>query len=139
MSMYNSKEYEWADLTVVVAGRRVTGIRAIQYKVSQEKELLYASGNKPHGIQHGNISYEGSLTMLQSEAVALERAAGGNLLNARMDIIVRYGNPSTGEPSKTHLLRGVEFTENNRDIKQGDKMMEISLPFIMIDVIPDYE
>ena len=136
--IFNSKEYEWADLSVVIAGRNVSGIRSVRYKVSQEKELLYAKGNKPHGLQRGNISYEGSVGLLQSEVLALQEAAGGNLLDARMDIIVTYGNPSKGEPSRTDLLRGVEFTELSSELKQGDKQMEIELPFLMIDVVSDY-
>ena len=136
--IFNSKEYEWADLSVVIAGRNVSGIRSVRYKASQEKELLYAKGNKPHGIQRGNISYEGSVGLLQSEVLALQEAAGGNLLDARMDIIVTYGNPSKGEPSRTDLPRGGECTELSAELKQGDKQMEIELPFLMIDVVSDY-
>ena len=47
--MVNTKEYGWSDVTVVVAGRPVTGIRGVKYGSKQEKELLYAKGNKPHG------------------------------------------------------------------------------------------
>jgi hypothetical protein len=136
--MFDSREYEWADVSVVIAGRNVTGIRSVQYKESQEKELLYAKGNRPHAMQHGNVSYEGSVGLLQSEVTAIEKAVGGSILRARMDIIVSYGNPSKGEPSKTDLLRGVEFTELSKQIKQGDKMMEIEIPFLMIDLVPNY-
>ncbi|MGP1610247.1 MAG: hypothetical protein ACTTGW_01275 [Candidatus Cryptobacteroides sp.] len=136
--MFDSREYEWADVSVVIAGRNVTGIRSVQYKESQEKELLYAKGNRPHGMQHGNVSYEGSVSLLQSEVTAIEKAVGGSILRARMDIIVSYGNPSKGEQSKTDLLRGVEFTELSKQIKQGDKMMEIEIPFLMIDLVPNY-
>lgn len=43
----NTREYEWSDVNVVVAGRVVTGLRGIKYGCKQEKELLYAKGNKP--------------------------------------------------------------------------------------------
>ena len=89
-------------------------------------------------MQHGNVSYEGSVSLLQSEVTAIEKAVGGSILRARMDIIVSYGNPSKGEQSKTDLLRGVEFTELSKQIKQGDKMMEIEIPFLMIDLVPNY-
>lgn len=36
--MFNSREYEWSDITVVVAGRPVTGFRAVDYSSKQEKE-----------------------------------------------------------------------------------------------------
>ena len=98
--MINTKEYEWSDVTVVVAGRPVTGLRGVKYGSKQEKELLYAKGNKPHGIQHGNVDYSGELTLLQSEYQALKSAANGNILNMSFDIVVAYGNPENGDPIK---------------------------------------
>ena len=124
--MVNTKEYGWSDVTVVVAGRPVTGLRGVKYGSKQEKELLYAKGNKPHGIQHGNIDYSGELTLLQS-------AANGNILNMSFDIVVAYGNPENGDPITTDILKGVELTEDQTEWKQGDKFQEKSLPFIYID------
>ena len=70
--MNNTREYEWSDVNVIVAGRPVTGIRGVKYSSKQEKELLHAKGNKPIGIQHGNKTYEGELTLLQSEYEAMK-------------------------------------------------------------------
>ena len=77
--MFNTREYEWADINVVMAGRNVTGFRAVSYTSKQEKEALYAKGNKPHSIQRGNKSYEGSISLVQSEYEALKQAAGTTL------------------------------------------------------------
>jgi len=137
--MFNSKEYEWADVTVVMAGRDVTGIRGVSYTSAQEKEALYAKGNKPHGIQRGNKSYEGSIRLLQSEYEALNAAAGGDALDVNFNIIVSYGNPSKGDVIHTDLLAGVEITSKPKSLNQNDKFMEIELPLIMLDVIEDYE
>ena len=137
--MFNSKEYEWADVTVVMAGRDVTGIRGESYTSAQEKEALYAKGNKPHGIQRGNKSYEGSIRLLQSEYEALNAAAGGDALDVNFNIIVSYGNPSKGDVIHTDLLAGVEITSKPKSLNQNDKFMEIELPLIMLDVIEDYE
>ena len=52
--MFNSREYEWSDITVVMGGRNITGLRGIKYNTKREKELLHAKGNKPHSIQRGN-------------------------------------------------------------------------------------
>ncbi len=131
--MFNTREYEWADVGVVVAGRVVTGLRGIKYNTKQEKELLYAKGNKPHGIQHGNKDYSGELTMLQSEYEALRAAAGGDLLDAQFDVAVSYGNPTKGDVIVTDILVGCEFTEDNTEWKQGDKFQEKNLPFIFMD------
>lgn len=131
--MFNSREYEWADITVVVAGRPVTGFRAVDYSSKQEKEALYAKGNKPHGIQRGNKSYEGSITLLQSEYEALRQACGGDVLDASFDLVVAYGNASKGDAIVTDILVGAEVTEDNTEWKQGDKFQEKKLPFIFLD------
>lgn len=131
--MFNSREYEWSDVNVVAAGRPVTGIRGVKYSSKQEKEALHAKGNKPHSIQRGNKTYDGELTVTQSEYEALRAAGGGDILDISIDIVVAYGNPSKGDVITTDLLMGVEFTEDNTEWKQGDKYQEKSLPFIFLD------
>lgn len=131
--MVNTREYEWSDVNVVLAGRIVTGLRGIKYGAKQEKELLHAKGNKPHSIQRGNKTYDGEITLLQSEYEALRKASGGDILDASMDIVAAYGNPTAGDVITTDLLTGVEFTEDTTEWKQGDKFQEKTLPFIYLD------
>lgn len=131
--MVNTREYEWSDVTVVLAGRLVTGLRGVKYSAKQEKELLHAKGNKPHSIQRGNKTYDGEITLLQSEYEALSQAGGGDILDASVDIVAAYGNPSAGDVVTTDMLIGVEFTEDNTEWKQGDKFQEKTLPFIFLD------
>lgn len=131
--MTNTREYEWADVSVVLAGRPITGLRGVKYGVKQEKELLHAKGNKPHSIQRGNVTYDGEITLLQSEYEALKQACGGNILNASFDIVSSYGNPTKGDVVTTDILIGCEFTEDNTEWKQGDKFQEKTLPFLFTD------
>ena len=132
--MVNTREYEWSDVTVVMAGRPVTGLRGVKYSAKQEKELLHAKGNKPHSIQRGNKTYDGEITLLQSEYEALKQASGGDILDASLDIVAAYGNPTAGDVITTDVLVGVEFTEDNTEWKQGDKFQEKTLPFLFIDM-----
>lgn len=138
--MVNTREYEWSDVNVVMAGRPVTGLRGVKYSAKQEKELLHAKGNKPHSVQRGNKTYDGEITLLQSEYEALKQACGGDILDASMDIldasmdiVAAYGNPSAGDVITTDILVGVEFTEDTTEWKQGDKFQEKTLPFLFID------
>ena len=131
--MVNTREYEWSDITVVMAGRNVTGLRAVKYSSKQEKELLHAKGNKPVGIQRGNKTYDGEIGLLQSEYEALRKASGGDILDISFDLVVAYGNPNHGDVITTDLLVGCEFTEDNTEWKQGDKYQEKTLPFIYTD------
>ena len=121
-------------MTVVMAGRPVTGLRGVKYSAKQEKELLHAKGNKPHSIQRGNKTYDGEITLLQSEYEALKQASGGDILDASLDIVAAYGNPTAGDVITTDVLVGVEFTEDNTEWKQGDKFQEKTLPFLFIDL-----
>lgn len=132
--VFNSNEYEWSDLEVEMAGRVITGIRGIKYSSKQEKEVIYAKGNSPHAIQRGNKSHEGSITLLQSELEALVEAAKGDILDLSVNISVAYGNALRGDAVKIDVIKNVQFTESPKEMKQGDKFMEIELPFIALDI-----
>lgn len=131
--MVNTREYEWSDVTVVMVGRNVTGLRGVKYSFKQEKELIYAKGNKPHAIQRGNKDFSGEITLLQSEYEALKTSAGGDVLNIAFDVVVCVGTPSKGDVITTEILVNCEITEDNTEWKQGDKFQEKTLPFIFLD------
>lgn len=132
--MFDSRQYEFSDLNLELGGRTVTGFRGIKYSSKQEKELVYGKGNEPLHIQKGNRSYEGEITLLQSELETLRQAGSGSVLNLRLDAVVAYGNPSNGDTLITDKIRGLEFTEDAKEMKQGDKFMEVTLPFICLKI-----
>lgn len=133
---FNSKEYEYADIKVMILGRELSGLRGLTYKKNQEKELVYGAGNQARAIQRGNKKYEGTLMVLKSELDdmnAAARIAGydditdvpGKLIN----IVCTYDN---GDGLRTDSMIHAEFTEFEDGMKQGDKMKEVSLPFIFL-------
>lgn len=130
--MFDSREYQFSDINVVVAGFIPEGFRGLKYKESQEKEFLYAKGNEPHSIQSGNKKYEGTLKMTQSAYNALVVAGNGSVLNLETDIIIAYGNPANGDGIKTDKLLKAQFTEAEDGMDQGDKSAEISLPIMFL-------
>lgn len=130
--MVNTREFEWADISLVVAGRDIKGFRGVKYSEKQEKEAVHAKGNRPHCIQSGNITYEGELTLTQSEYETLRLAMGGSILSGSLSMVVAYGNPSKGDMMVTDALSGCEFTEDSTEWKQGDKFQEKSLPFVFL-------
>jgi hypothetical protein len=132
--MFNSRQYAWSDLTLELGGRPLTGIRGLKYSTKQEKELLHGKGNRPLSIQRGNITYEGEITVLQSELETLRAAGSGSILGLHLDGTAVYGDPANGDSIVTDKLFGIEFTEDPKEIKQGDKNMEITLPFICLDI-----
>ena len=131
--MVDTREYEWNDITVIMGGRDFTGFRGIKYSGKQEKELLHGKGNEPLSIQKGNKSYAGEITILQGELETMRAVSKKRtVLDLRMDAVVCYGNPSEGDTMTTDYLQGIEFTEEPKEMKQGDKNMEITLPFIFL-------
>ncbi len=132
--MFDTRQYEYADITVALGGRIITGLRGVKYTSKQEKEAVYGKGNEPMHIQKGNKSYEGEISMLQSELETLRLAGKGSVLGLRLDASVAYGNPSKGDVLIVDKIRGIEFTEDAKEMKQGDKFMEVTLPFICLRI-----
>lgn len=131
---FNSREYEYADVTVFLGGKDLLGIRGVKYTEKIEREAIYAKGRNPHAIQSGNLAYEGEIALLQSEYDALEEASAGNVLELSLDLEVSFGNPSQGIALRTDRVKGLRFTEASKETKQGDKFMEIKLPFIALGI-----
>ena len=129
---FDSRQYEWADLTLILGGQDITGIRSVKYTEKIERELIYAKGRYPQSIQSGNIAYEGEIALLQSDYEALVKAGNGSILSLSLDGLFAYGNPSAGDMLVTDRVLGIRFTEAAKELKQGDKFMEITLPFICI-------
>jgi len=136
----NGREYEWADISIVFGGVVIVGFREIKYKQEREKEHLFAKGRKAQSIQAGNEKVTGSIKFTQSQFEALELATGGNMLEAKVDIIVSYGaemNAASVASAaiSTDTIIGAEFTEYEKGMSQGDKFMEINMPFLALDLI----
>ena len=131
---FNSRQYEWSDITLMLGGQDITGVRGVKYTEKQEKEPIFAKGNKAHSIQRGNITYEGEFSVLQSELATLEVLGNGSIMGLTMTAQVSYVD-TQGSNILTHELQYIEFTEASHELKQGDKFMEIALPFIALDKV----
>ncbi len=140
MDFFNSKECEWADMVVAIGGKAVTKIRGLQYKISQDKELLHAAGTEPIGTQSGNKSYGGTLKLLKGALDDLNRAAkiaappNGDVRDIQFDLLVNY-RPAGSRVVQTDTLKGVSIAEYEKGMDQGAKYMEISLPFLFERIV----
>jgi hypothetical protein len=134
MANINGRQYEFADLTLILGGRDVVGFRGIRYGEKQEKEVLFGKGNKGRSIQKGNISYEGEISVTQDEYETLVALGNGRITSLHLNAVCAYGNPSSGDALITDVISDLEFTEGTKELKQGDKFMEIKLPFIALDI-----
>lgn len=126
---YNSKQYGWKDLSIVLGGRIIEGVTEVEYAKKQATDFLYGRGNDPHDIVEGNNEYEGKITVWQSELEAMTRdAPSKDITKLRPDIIVTYAAEEGGQ-TVTDILKNVKFPEYKKGFKQGDKNMLVELPF----------
>jgi hypothetical protein len=132
--MINGREYEFEDMTLILGGRDVSGFRGIKYTKKQEKEALFGKGNKAQSIQKGNISCEGEINLTQSEYETLRVLGKGSVLNLSLNAVIVYGDASKGDVMTTDNIIGLQFTEESKEMKQGAKFMEITLPFIALRI-----
>ena len=136
MASFNTKEFSWIDVNVVLLGKPVTGLRGIEYKSKRQKEALFATGKKARGIQQGKKEYEGTITVLQSELIAMQAAAKqsgyDDITDLEFDIIVSYMSESG--VFQTDKVVNASVTEAPNSIKEGDLYSEHALPFIACDV-----
>lgn len=134
MATFSSKQYQWKNITIAFGGRIVEGVTEVEYTEKTEKSYLYGRGNQPHEIMEGNRTYEGKLTIWQSELEAMTRdSADGDLLNIRFDVVVAY-IPSDAGQVVTDIIKDVEFTEVKKGLKQGDKNMMVEMPIMFLRV-----
>ena len=134
MATFNSKQYAWCELSIAFGGRIIIGVTELEYTEKREKDLLYGRGCKPHGIVAGNRSFEGKVSIWQSELEAMTRDAKDNdILNLSFDLVAAYV-PLDGGQIVTDILKNVEFTEVKKGTQQGDKNMIVELPTLFTDV-----
>ena len=132
---FNSREYSYCDVQATILGRPLTGLRGIEYTAKKSKEALFGAGVNPKSIQHGRREYEGTLTVLQSEMEALNRAAKEagytDCLDLEFDIVVTY---TSGETVTTDIIRCASITEFPKGMKEGDLNSVHALPFIALGI-----
>jgi hypothetical protein len=138
INFFDSKECEWADMTVMFAGSQLTKIRGVQYKAMQDKDALHAAGNEPISIQRGNRSYEGQIKVLKGALDDMNDAAilagGSDIMDVQFDIVITYR--ARGQRGlQTDTLQGVEIKEFEKGWEQGAKNMDVTLPICFMKLI----
>lgn len=137
---FDSKDCEWADMTVMFSGSPLTKIRGLKYKAAKDKQLLHGAGDEPISIQGGNRTYDGQIKVLKGALDDMNRAAiaagGDDILDMQFDIVITY-KPKGTRPLQTDMLVGVEIKEFEKGWDQGAKNMDITLPIVFLKLLTE--
>lgn len=132
---FDTKEYSFHDINLVVGGQKIDDITNIEYTESETKTAVYGKGKDPKAIQRGQRSVSGTITMLQSAYETIQLLAPKHdLLALHVDATVSYGNPQNGDVLIVDVVHGIEFTEVKKTMSNTDSNMSVALPFVAISV-----
>ncbi len=133
----NGKRPAWAQMRVIVLGRTLTGIVAVNYKRKRVKANQYGAGDQPDHRGYGNKEPECSLTLYKYEVDALNALAGPgrNITDlAPFDVIIQWREENQTIIQQV-IIKDYEFTEDGLDTKQGDTKLEVPVGGICSAII----
>lgn len=140
-TILKTSECAWAQTSLEVLGRKIVGLRGFEIKLTIEKELLYAAGDKPIDIQSGNEKVEGNYKMLKYEVDMLNDAAQlagyASILHVPHTLIsgVVQFKKSLTDKIRIITVPGLAFTDMTIAMEQNAKMTEVPLPFLAMAYI----
>jgi len=130
--LINGTRHSWADVKINILGRTVSGITAVSYEDKQDKQNNYGAGAFPVSRGRGKYEATSKVTLHAYEVEAIVKALGiGKRIQdvPPFDMIISF-LPVGSDGLVTHVIRNCEFTNNKRDIKQGDTVIEVELELI---------
>ena len=132
----NGLLYSWADIRLILLGREIVGILAIDYDDGQTTKPVYGRGKKRIGRVSGMYEANASITLEMSEVEALNLSlpAGTSIYDiAPFDVTVVYVNAE--QLLVTHVLKQCTFLKQNRGAKTGEvKEIEVKLPLDVAEI-----
>jgi hypothetical protein len=132
----NGLLYSWADIRIILLGRDITGITAIDYSDSQTTKAVYGRGKKRVGRVSGLYEASASITLEMSEVEALNLSvpSGTSIYDiAPFDVTVVYVNAE--QRLVTHILKQCVFTKQDRSSKSGEvKEIDVKLPLDVAEI-----
>lgn len=133
-------EFAWSHTTIKVLGATMIGIDGFGFNKKFDKEVLYGAGDEPIDIQTGNKSYDGTLDLKKYEVDKLNDAAIAagyediTEVPHEAIVITTSFKKTSADKTRTIVCTGVAFTGLPQSMKQGEKQMPVSLPFIAIKI-----
>jgi hypothetical protein len=131
--LVNGKQYEYADVTMIVLGTPILGVTNIEYGEEDNIENVYATGRYPIGRGYGQITPAAKVTILMNEVMNIVSAAPNGRIQdiPEFDIVVTFTDVNL--IPVVHKIRNCKFKTNKISTATGDT----SIP-IEIDLVPSH-
>lgn len=130
------KEVEWADVRFIFGGSILARATGFEYGVETEKEHVFGAGDQAYGIQSGNRTPKGSITMTMTHLNVINAAAvvagGRDIGDIEADIVFDY-KPQGTRPPVADACRSCQFKGWKKAMKQNDKKDEVTLEFLYLE------
>lgn len=130
----NGKEYAWGRIEVRVDGIKPAGCRGIDYSDDEAMDYARGQGSRPLGIQRGDITYSGTLRLLQYELDALVRRSPTGRIQDLPAATIAISYTNDAGDIVVDLLTGVKFMRLNKGLNSGDLTGEKEVPFLFMDL-----
>ncbi len=130
-------EYAWEDYSCYLGGKRVKMIVGAKYRKQRSKEYIYGEGSSPQAIGRGNVSYEASVTVKLSELEAMIDSAGGDITEIEAFTVIHKYQRKGSNRIITDIMYECEFTEQAKEILQGNTSVEVELPIMPLRIAYD--
>ena len=134
--LLNGKLYEHADITMIVLGVPITGLRAIEYGDEADIQNVWASGRFPVGRTHGRVEATAKVTMLMNDVRNIVAAAPNGRIHdiPEFDIIVSFTDDSTGLIPVVDTIKNCRFKNNNITSSEGPDALEIEIDLVVSNI-----
>lgn len=132
--LVNGVNYAWVNISFVLFGIPVKGIKKISYKKKTEKTNNYGAGSEPVSRASGRSEYEASIQLYRDEWQKIIDVAPDQdpLTIPPFDVPVVFGGSRV--TAKTDVLQAVEFLEDAFDCGEGDTSIMIDIPLIIAGI-----
>lgn len=117
----NGKAYSDADVSIAILGSIDYEVTKLEYSVEQTHEAQYSIGsNKPTSYRMGRKTYNCTLGLRLRSIAAIEKAAGGSLLDIKpFPIIVSFVDD---ENEMITDIITAKFADQGRSIGDDDEL-----------------
>ena len=88
--LYNGYYHSWAQIEIVVNGRRYLGVKSLNYTITAAKTKVRGTSQLPIGRTTGQVDVTGDLEIFLSAWDAITADLGDDFGNAVFDIDVSY-------------------------------------------------